>query len=206
MGLAPAWVAEGSGAPRFPRRAATSSGTSLKGVLRQAGHWAPCEPSRLRSLAPAVDKPASQCGGFAPGARVSTLSVFSQRRVCVHACACAGDRPSGPEAEERAPCTELLTSALPRAQHPILSIRPCHANGGSGSWLAWRPWTQGTLQAQQFCPNHGKSTDKPSPLSSSPSLPAPSLVVSECWWPATHRNHWSEDWTNGRGFRAPLVR
>ena len=150
MGLAPAWVAEGSGAPCFPRRAATSSGTSLKGVLRQAGHWAPCEPSRLRSLAPAVDKPASQCGGFAPGARVSTLSVFSQRRVCVHACACAGDRPSGPEAEERAPCTELLTSALPRAQHPILSIRPCHANGGSGSWLAWRPWTQGTLQAQQF--------------------------------------------------------
>lgn len=80
-GLAPARVVEGSGAPCFRRGMTTSSGISLKGVLRQADHWAPCEPSPLRSLPPALDKPGSQFRGLAPGARVPTFSVFSQRRV-----------------------------------------------------------------------------------------------------------------------------
>lgn len=58
-------------------------------------------------------------------AQLSTFPVFLQKGgVCV--CVC------GPEAEARVPDTEPLSSALPRAQHSVWSIR-----------LAWRSWTQG---------------------------------------------------------------
>ena len=197
-GLALAWAAEGSGAPCFPSGVATSSEVSLKGVRRQAGHWAPCEPSPLCPLPPAVDKPGSQCGGFAPGARVSTSSVFSQRRVCV--CVCVRARTRAPVLGTGPQDLKLMTEL----HAPSLSPLPCPVPSTPSCPLDLVMPTEG--QAHGWPGGLGlrgprKSTDKPSPLNSSPSFLAPSLVASECWWPATHQNHWSEDWITGRGIQ-----
>ena len=146
-GLGP--LASLAGWPHLQRSLSRESGGRLATGHPVSPHpCAPC-PQHWTSQVLSV-------GAFPLGLEFLPPLSFLRDMVCVCVCVCvcdrthtrtcAGDRPSGPEADDRAPRTEPITSALPSAQHPVLSIRPCHANGGSGSWLAWRPWIQETQE------------------------------------------------------------
>ena len=122
------------------------------------------------------------------------------RDVCVCVCVCVRARTRAPVLGTGPQDLKLMTEL----HAPSLSPLPCPVPSTPSCPLDLVMPTEG--QAHGWPGGLGlrgprKSTDKPSPLNSSPSFLAPSLVASECWWPATHQNHWSEDWITGRGIQ-----